>query len=173
MAECDKCLCVAVITGAHGLGGALKVKTFTSEPEGLGNFAALRDDAGQAVSLRIERIQKGVVIARIEGVGDRTGAELWKGRRLYVARDALPGLASEEFYHADLLGLRVEDVDGTDLGRVVAIHDYGAGDLLDIETDDGKSLVLPFTKAIVPVIDLAAGRIVVAPPPGLREGPDR
>ena len=173
MAECDKRLCVAVIAGAHGIGGAVKVKTFTSEPESIGSFAALTDDSGQAVSLRVERVQKGVVIARIEGVRDRTGAEGWKGRELYVARDALPGLDAEEFYHADLLGLRVEGDEGADLGRVVAIHDYGAGDLLDIETADGKTLVLPFTKAVVPVIDLAGGRIVVAPPPEMSDGSDR
>jgi 16S rRNA processing protein RimM len=98
-------------------------------------------------------------------VKDRDAAQALHGTELYVARDVLPALAEEEtFYHADLIGLRVEDAGGRDLGRVKAVENHGAGDLLDIEGPDGKSLMLAFTKAAVPLVDLAAGRLVVELP---------
>jgi 16S rRNA processing protein RimM len=112
---------------------------------------------------------KGVVIARIDGVEDRNQAEALRGVRLYVSRDALPAPeGAEEFYHADLIGLDAALADGTVFGRVVAVHDYGAGDSLEVERPEGGGTVLvPFTRAAVPVVDLQARRLVVDPPEGL------
>jgi 16S rRNA processing protein RimM len=107
------------------------------------------------------------VIATLSGIGDRDAAEALKGVNLFAPRDALPPAGEDEFYHADLVGLRAEAEDGTDMGTVRALHDFGAGDVIEIQGPDGAPFVLPFTRAAVPVIDIAGGRIVVAPPPGL------
>jgi 16S rRNA processing protein RimM len=112
---------------------------------------------------------KGAVLARIEGVTDRDQAEALKGTRLYVDRAALPALyEAETYYHADLIGLAAEDREGRSLGRVVAVENFGAGDLLEIAEgpggQGGKSLLVPFTRAAVPVVDLEGGRLVVDPP---------
>jgi 16S rRNA processing protein RimM len=110
------------------------------------------------------------VLARIAGVADRDAAERLKGVRLYVSRDVLPAPGEEEYYHADLLGLRVDLGDGSELGRIRAVHDFGAGDTLEVMRPEGGVVMVPFTRAVVPVVDLAAGRLVVDPPPGLLDG---
>ena len=158
-------VCVGVITGASGLEGALRVKAFTEDPDGLERLGALEDDGGRPLALSVRGVRKGVVIAKIDGVADRSAAERLKGMRLYVPRAALPEPPADEFYHADLIGLRVERPDGAPLGTVTAVHNFGAGDLLDVTRDDGKSVVLPFTSDQVPVVDIAGGRIVVEPAP--------
>ena len=163
-------LCVGVITGASGLEGALRVKAFTEDPDGLDRLAALEDADGRPLALSVRAVRKGVVIAKIEGVTDRDAAERLKGRRLYVPRAALPEPPADEFYHADLIGLRVERPDGVALGTVTAVHNYGAGDLLDVTCENGKAVVLPFTRDQVPVVDIAGGRVVVNPAPGLLPG---
>ncbi len=160
-------ICVGVFTGASGLEGALRVKAFTEDPDGLDRLGALEDDDGRPLALSVRAVRKGVVIAKIDGVTDRAAAERLKGRRLYVPRAALPEPPADEFYHADLIGLRVERADGAALGTVTAVHNYGAGDLLDVTCEDGKSVVLPFTRDQVPVVDIAGGRLVVDPAPGL------
>src|SRR5258707_8968878 len=119
------------------------------------------------------RSQKGVVVCRVGGVTDRDSAEVLRGLRLYLPRAALPPTAEEEYYHADLIGLQALLADGTTLGQVRAVHDFGAGDTLEIVRPAGPPAMVPFTRAIVPVVDLAAGRLVVDPPPGLLEGPER
>jgi 16S rRNA processing protein RimM len=159
-----------VITGASGLEGALRVKAFTEDPDGLDRLDALEDDDGRPLALSVRAVRKGVVIAKIEGVTDRDAAERLKGRRLYVPRAALPEPPADEFYHADLIGLRVERPDGVALGTVTAVHNYGAGDLLDVTCENGKTVVLPFTRDQVPVVDIAGGRVVVNPAPGLLPG---
>jgi len=160
-------VCLAIITSPHGVKGMVRVKSFTAEPDALTRYGPLEDESGKRVALEVLGAAKGVLLARLAGVADRDEAERLKGMHLYLPRAALPEPGDDEYYHADLLGLAVELGDGTNLGKVRAIHDYGAGDTIEIERPAGAPLVVPFTRAVVPVVDLAQGRIVVAPPPGL------
>ena len=163
-------LCVGVITGAQGVRGAVRIKSFTAVPEAVAAYGAVGDESGQRVfTLRLVGRAKGVVIATIAGVADRDAAERLKGVRLYVARDALPAPGEEEYYHADLIGLAAVLRDGSVLGRVRAVHEYGAGDSIEVARERGGTIMVPFTRAAVPHIDLAAGRLVVDPPDGLLE----
>jgi 16S rRNA processing protein RimM len=165
-------VCVGIITGAHGVRGAVRVKSFTADPEGVARYGPLEDEKGERhLSLRLVGSAKGVVIARLSGIADRDHAEALRGLRLYLPRTALPPTADEEYYHADLIGLEAALADGTALGHVRAIHDFGAGDTLEIERPDGPPAMVPFTRAIVPIVDLAAGRLVLDPPPGLIDAP--
>ena len=165
MAEAeDQRVCLGAIAGAHGVRGLVRIKSFTEEPDRLTAYGPLTDETGRSFRVTLTGQSKGQLLARIEGVGDRDAAEALKGTRLYVARAALPGLAAEEYYHADLIGLSAEDRDGRPLGRVVAVDNFGAGDVIEIEGPEGVSLILPFTKEVVPEVDLAGGRLVVAPP---------
>ncbi len=123
--------------------------------------------AMRRLELRLLGAAKGVLIGRLSGVDDRNRAEALRGLRLYLPRAALPPPEDEEYYHADLIGLATVLTDGTPLGRVRAVHDFGAGDTLEIERSGAPPAMVPFTRAIVPVIDIEAGRLVVDPPPGL------
>ena len=171
----DRRICLGVIAGARGLNGDVWIRTFTAEPDDVAAYGPPTDDGGQRrypLSV-IERLTDRVV-ARIEGIKDRTAAEALKGTRLYVARAALPVPDADEFYHADLIGC-VAIVNGTEAatevdasGRVSAVHDFGAGAVLDIELATGASLMVPFTRACVPEIDVVRGRVRIVPPPGLR-----
>lgn len=170
-------VCVGVIAGARGLKGEVRVKSFTARPEDVGAYGPLSDEAGtRTLKLTVTGPAKDAVIARVEGVADRTAAEALKGVRLYVARAALPEAAEDEYYHADLLGLRVEVAGGGDRteawGAVKAVHDFGGGTLIEIERPDGATVMLPFTKAAVPEVDIAGGRLVVAPPEETVAGTD-
>lgn len=164
-------VCVAVIGAPHGVRGLVRVKSFTAEPEAVAAYGPLSDEFAQELRLTITGRAKEMLVCRVDGVGDRAAAEALKGRRLYLPRAALPPAAdSEEFYHADLIGLVAVTRDGTEIGRVAAVYDFGGGDLLEVApTAGGSPLVLPFTREVVPEIDLAAGRVVIAPPPGLWE----
>ena len=165
-----KRICVGIITSAHGVRGAVRVKSFTADPKDVARYGPLEDESGERrLSLGLMRSAKGVVVCRIGGVADRDSAEALRGLRLYLPRAALPPTAEEEYYHADLIGLEALLADGTMLGQVRAIHDFGAGDTLEIVRRAGPPAMVPFTRAIVPVVDLAAGRLVVDPPPGLIE----
>jgi 16S rRNA processing protein RimM len=172
MSGSDKRICVGVIAGAHGVQGAVRIKSFTADPDDVARYGPLEDESGERrLRLRLAGSAKGVVIARINGVADRNQAEALRGLRLYLSRAALPPTADEEYYHADLIGLEAALGDGTRLGQVRAVHDFGAGDTLEIERPAGPPAMVPFTRAIVPVVDLAAGRLVLDPPPGLLDEP--
>jgi 16S rRNA processing protein RimM len=165
---------VGVIVGAHGVRGAVRVKPFTAEPASVGAYGPVEDEAGtRRFALRVVGEGKGVVIATVKGVEDRNAAEALKGLRLYIARAALPAPAADEFYHADLIGLEAVTPTGERLGRVRAVHDFGAGDSLELDLDAGGTLLVPFTKAAVPEIELAAARLVVDPPEELMDTPPR
>jgi 16S rRNA processing protein RimM len=167
-------VCVGVIVGAQGVRGAVRVKPFTASPEAIGSYGPVEDEAGgRRLALRVVGQAKGVVVATLAGVADRDAAEALKGVRLYVPRTALPAPEAEEWYHADLLGLAAVLADGTELGRVAAVHEYGAGDSLEIERPQGAPVLVPFTRAAVPVVDIAGGRVVIEPPEGLFEAPER
>jgi 16S rRNA processing protein RimM len=164
----DKRVCVGVVTGAHGVRGAVRIKSFTAEPEDVAGYGPLEDERGERrFALRLVGSAKGVLIAAISGIDDRDRAEALRGLRLYLPRSALPPPEEEEYYHADLIGLAAALPDGTPIGTVRAVHDFGAGDTLEIERSEGPPVMVPFTREIVPVVDLDAARLVVDPPPGL------
>jgi 16S rRNA processing protein RimM len=167
MAASEKLILVGVVTGPHGVAGAVRLKSFTARPEDIAGYGPLADEAGRRHVLRLVGAGKGVLLARLAGVEDRNAAERLKGLRLYLPRSALPPAAADEFYHADLIGLAVVGDDGTAIGRVRAIHDFGAGDALEIERAAAPPAIVPFTREIVPLVDLSAGLVVIAPPPGL------
>lgn len=166
-------ICLGVVTGPHGVAGLVRVKSFTAEPRAIAEYGALEDESGEKrFALELVGAVKGVLLARLDGVTDRNAAERLKGQRLYVRRTALPEPEADEFYQADLVGLAALLADGTSLGRVVAVHDFGAGASLEIEDAAGKSVIVPFTAAAVPAIDIAGGRITVVPPAGLFDTPE-
>lgn len=167
-------MCVGVVTGAHGVRGAVRIKSFTANPEDVAAYGPLEDETGgRRFSLRLVGEAKGVLIGRLSGVSDRDRAETLRGLRLYLPRAALPPTEVDEFYHADLIGLHAALADGTPLGQVKAVHDFGAGDTLEIERPDAPPVMVPFTRAVVPVVDLEGGRLVIDPPPGLLDAPKR
>jgi 16S rRNA processing protein RimM len=167
-----KRICVGIVAGAQGVQGAVRIKSFTTNPEDVARYGPLEDESGERrLSLRLVGSAKGVVIARLAGIADRDRAEALRGLRLYLPRAALPPAGQDEYYHADLIGLEAALADGTALGHVSAIHDFGAGDTLEIERPAGPPAMVPFTRAIVPIVDLAAGRLVLDPPPGLIDDP--
>jgi 16S rRNA processing protein RimM len=165
MSAQDKRVCVGVVTGAHGVRGAVRIKSFTATPEDVARYGPLEDERGE------RRFAKGVLITAISGIEDRDRAEALRGSRLYLPRSALPPPEEEEYYHTDLIGLDAMLVDGTSLGTVRAVHDFGAGDMLEIERASGPPVLVPFTRAVVPVVDLDAGRLALDPPPGLLDPP--
>jgi len=159
----------------RGVRGDIRIKTFTDAPADIAAYGPLWDKAAsRSFTLRvIEEIKgKGQVVARIDGIADRTAAEGLKGIELYVARDALPEAEDDSFYYVDLIGLRAETTEGAFLGEVRTVSDFGAGDLLEIGGGPYKGLVVPFTKEVVPEVDLEGGRLVVDPPDGLLEPPE-
>ena len=160
-------VCLGVIVGARGLKGDLRIKSFAQVPEDITAYGPLEDEAGdRRLELRVTGQSKGVLIARADGVNDRTAADKLKGQRLYVGRDRLPPPDEDEYYHSDLIGLAAEAPQGN-LGTVRQVFDFGAGDVLEIAGGDFGNVMVPFTRNFVPVVDLAAGRIVIDPPEGL------
>jgi 16S rRNA processing protein RimM len=148
--------------------GAVRIKSFTQAPEDIARYGPLTDEAGdRCFELSLVGAVKGVVLARLSGIEDRDQAEALRGLRLHLPRAALPQTEAEEYYHADLIGLEAVLGDGTRVGRVRAIHDFGAGDTLELARPGASPVMVPFTRAVVPSIELAAGRLVLDPPPGL------
>lgn len=156
-------VCIGAITGAVGIGGEVRIKPFTAKPQAIAAYGPVSDDAGRSYTLTVVRPVKGGVAARLSGVTDRTAAEAIAGTRLYVPRAALPDPEEDDdYYHADLIGLAAETVDGAAVGTVKAIYNFGAGDVLEIAAPGGAdSVMVAFTRDAVPVVDVSGGRIVV------------
>jgi 16S rRNA processing protein RimM len=171
MAATEKRLVVGIVTGPHGVRGAVRIKSFTARPEDIAGYGGLADAAGRRFALRLVGAGKGALIARLDGVENRDQAEALRGLHLYLPRSALPPAAAEEFYHADLIGLAAVLGDGTVVGHVRAVHDFGAGDTLELERREAPPVMVPFTRAVVPSIDLEAGHLLIDPPPGLLYDP--
>jgi len=156
---------LGVVIGAQGLKGEVKVKTFTETLETLGAYGPLHTRDGRKLTITELRESSGLAVVHFDGVNNRDAAEALKGAELFVSRATLPGTDEQEFYHADLLGLRAEDELGRVIGKVIAVHNFGAGDVIEIARDDANGTVLmPFTREIVPTVDLAQDRVVVAAP---------
>lgn len=169
----DTLILLGVIGAAHGVRGEVRIRSHTADPLAIGDYGPLVDKAGREFRINDVRPAKEVVVARLEGVGTREAAEALTGTELFVPRTRLPAAEDEdEFLHADLLGCAVLGPDGAELGTVTAVENYGAGDMLEIRTPDGRSVLMPFTKAFAPRIDIAARRIEAAPPAGLFEDGD-
>ncbi|SMH57993.1 ribosome maturation factor RimM [Mesorhizobium australicum] len=155
---------MAVIGAAHGIKGEVRVKSFTGDPLALDDYGPLYDEAGRAFTILDIRMQKDMAVVRFKGVADRSAAEALNGTALYVDRDMLPDdLEDEEFYHADLIGLDAVDLEGAPIGKVLAVQNFGGGDILEIARGGKSTVLVPFTRAAVPDVDTQARKVRVDP----------
>lgn len=157
-------ICVGAIAGSFGVQGEVRLKSFCAAPEAIADYGPLwTEDGARSFTVKLTRAAvSGGLGARLSGVATKEQADALKGVQLFADRDRLPALPDDEFYHADLIGLTAQDAGGAILGTVRAVHNHGAGDLLEIFGPGQKTaLLVPFTRAVVPTVDLAAGRIVV------------
>jgi 16S rRNA processing protein RimM len=166
-------VCVARIGAAHGVRGAVKLWTFTEDPFAVRHYGPLQTkDGKRQFEVAQAREARDHLVATFKGVSTRDEAERLNGIELYVAREKLPATDEDEYYHADLIGLAAVTTTGDALGRVVAIHNFGAGDIIEITPPKGTTMLLPFSNAVVPEVDLAGGRVVIELPKEI-EGEDR
>jgi len=159
-------ICVGQIGAPHGVRGEVRLRSFTADPHAIAEYGPLQTEDGRSVDIESLRSAKDYYVATLGGIRDRDAAERLTNAKLYVARERLPRLEQpDEFYHADLIGLAVVDRAGNQLGTVVAIHNFGAGDLIEVRANSGDATeLLPFDETNVPAIEITAGRIVVDPP---------
>ncbi|QIE46613.1 16S rRNA processing protein RimM [Pseudohalocynthiibacter aestuariivivens] len=165
----DKTICIGAIAGAFGVRGEVRLKSFAAQPEDIAAYGPLStEDGTREFTVTLTGQAKNGFTARLSGVTSKEAADALRGVRLYTDRDRLPTLPDDEFYHADLEGLEVFDTGGMSLGRVKTVLNHGASDLLEIALPNtSETVLLPFTRAAVPTVDLATGRIVADPPDGL------
>jgi 16S rRNA processing protein RimM len=159
-------ICVGMFAGAHGVRGLALIRSFTQDPETIMDYDRLEDEDGQVFELTIKSAVKDCFIAEMKGVSSREAAAALKGTKLYVGRDVLPKLRKREYYEADLVGLTVKDKADQDHGKILSVHDYGAGPFLEIGASKEKSFMLPFTDACVPEVDIKKGAVVIDLPDG-------
>ena len=161
-------ICLGQIGAAHGVRGEVRLRSFTAEPAAIANYGPLETEDGRVFEIRSLRLAKDCFVATIAGIADRDAAERLANIKLYVPRERLPApQAADEFYHADLIGLAVVDRTGQQLGTVIAVHNFGAGDLIEFRRAEGQATqMLPFDEMTVPEVDVAAGRLVVELPAG-------
>ena len=164
-------ICVARIGAAHGVRGAVKLWTFTQDPLAVKHYGPLTTkDGARQFEVTQAREAKDHLVATLKGIVTREEAERLNGLELYIARDKLPATDEGEYYHADLIGLSAVTSANEPLGRVIAIHNFGAGDIIEIAPPQGATLLLPFTNAVVPTVDLAGGRVVIELPEEIEGG---
>jgi 16S rRNA processing protein RimM len=165
-------VCVARIGAAHGVRGAVKLWTFTEDPFAVTRYGPLSTkDGARSFEVAHAREAKGFLVATLKGIMTRNEAERLNGLELYVAREHLPATEDDEYYHADLIGLAAETAAGEPLGKVIAIHNFGAGDIIEIAPPAGATMLLPFSNAVVPTVDLKGGRVLIELPEEI-EGDD-
>src|ERR1700761_3298626 len=158
-------VCVARIGAAHGVRGAVKLWTFTEDPFAVTRYGPLSTkDGARSFEVAHAREGKGHLVATLKGVTTRNEAERLNGLELYVAREKLPTPDDDEYYHSDLIGLAAVTTSGEPLGEVIAIHNFGAGDIIEIAPPAGMTIMLPFSNAVVPTVDLASGRVLIELP---------
>jgi len=167
----DARICLGQIGAPHGVRGEVRLRSFTSDPQAIANYGPLETEDGRVLEIKSLRPAKDHFVAQLLGVADREAAERLTNVRLYVPRERLPEPEADEFYHADLVGLAAVDAAGNRVGSVIAIHNFGAGDLIEIQPQNGgKTELIPFDAAHVPVVDVAGGKLVVVPSPLAGEG---
>jgi 16S rRNA processing protein RimM len=165
-------ICVARIGAAHGVRGAVKLWTFTEDPFAVTRYGPLSTkDGARSFEVAHAREARDHLVATLKGVTTRNEAERLNGLELYIAREKLPATADDEYYHADLIGLAAITPGGEPLGKVIAVHNFGAGDIIEIAPPAGPTMLLPFTNAVVPTVDLAGGRVLIELPDEI-EGDD-
>lgn len=156
---------LAVVTQPHGVSGRVKIKSLTDPEDAIKKHTKLSDPAGREVKFRITGTAQGQYIIEVEGLTKREDAELWRGKQLGMARSALPELKKDSQYYAvDLIGLCVETMDGMAFGTVHALHNFGAGDILELKRVSGDTEMFAFTHATFPSVDVAARKIIIDPP---------
>ena len=155
---------LGVIGAPHGVRGEVRVNSSTADPVAIGKYGPLTLPDGRLLKVKSVRPASEVVLVKFEGIDDRNAAEALKFKTLAVPRDRLPPSNDDDFYHTDLIGLRCETTEGVLIGILVAIHDFGAGDILDIKPETGPNVTFGFTKANVPIVDLAGGKLVIIVP---------
>ncbi len=163
----NKPIILGRITGPQGIKGEVKLQSFTADPLDIASYGPLDASNGLRLTIKSVKPYKNTLLARIDGVDDRNGAEALRGVELMIDRDRLPEAGEDEIYHADLIGLSAHDTTGNLLGTVVAVLDFGAGELLELKPAEGKTILVPFNVDTVPGIDLDAGRLTIDPPEGL------
>ena len=164
---------VGVIVGAHGIKGEVKLKSFTSEPLSVGRFGPLQSSSGQSFEIVKLKAAKDDFIAGLKGIADRNEAETLKGIELFVSREKLPKLKEHETYAHDLMGLDVLLDDGSRLGKLVGMPNYGAGDLLEVAVEgSAETILIPFTSSFVPQDDFSSDKITVNLPEGYLDADD-
>jgi 16S rRNA processing protein RimM len=167
---------MGVVEGAQGVQGLVKVRSYAQDPAAIASYGPLESGDGRVFKARYKGMARGNAILSLSGITDRDQAQALRGTELFVPRAALPVLDEEEdgFYHADLIGLEVRLQDGQVLGKVVQVADFGAGDLLEVRLNgQHRSLLVPFTKAVVPEVNVPQGFVVVDPPLGLLDEPKK
>ncbi len=165
-------VCVARIGAPHGVRGAVKLWTFTEDPLAVTRYGPLATrDGTRSFEVAHAREGKGHLVATLKGVTTRNDAERLNGIELYVAREKLPATDEDEYYHADLIGLAAVTAVDEPLGKVIAVHNFGAGDIIEIAPPKGATMLLPFTNAVVPTVDIAGGCVVIELPAEI-EGED-
>jgi 16S rRNA processing protein RimM len=159
-------ICLGQIGAAHGLRGEVRLHSFTTDPAAIAGYGQLETEDGRVFEIEAMRPAKDHFVARLSGVADRNAAEKLTNLKLYVPRERLPQTEEpDEFYHADLVGLAVVDRAGKNLGSVIAVHNFGAGDLIEVRPDaGGNTELIPFDTTNVPAVDLASGKVIVDPP---------
>lgn len=162
-------VCVGAISGSFGVRGEVRLKSFCAEPSDIGSYGPLTtEDGATSYTINLTRPVKSGYAAMITGVTTKEQADALRGTRLYAPRTALPSLPDDEYYHADLVGLLAFDTGGAQIGKIASVANHGAGDILDITGPGlGNGLMIPFTMAVVPTVDLTAGRVIIDLPEGL------
>ncbi len=170
MRETKDLVLLGEIGAAQGLRGEVRIRSYTEEQTAIARYGALQDERGRAIEIESIRVTPKALIARVKGVTTREGAEALARTRLYIPRALLPERETDEWYHADLIGLSAISQGGEKIGTVVAVHNFGAGDLIEVSPASGGATVLvPFTRDNVPEVDVEGGRLTLIPPQGLLE----
>ena len=163
-------ICLGVIVGVHGVRGHLKIKAYTDNPAALDRYGPVSLDDGRPLHLKVKSVSpKGPVIAMAQEVTDRNEAELMRGLELFIKRDALPPTSNDEVYHTDLVGLEARDNDGVAIGVIVGLHDFGAGDIIEVKPPSGPTMMLPFAPEYRDEMRLEEGFVTLLPPQGMME----
>jgi 16S rRNA processing protein RimM len=158
-------ICVAQIGAPHGVRGEVRLWTFTADPIAVTRYGPLEtEDSARVFEIDKVRPAKGHLVARLRGIDSREAAEKLTNTKLFVPRDRLPAPEDDEFYHTDLIGLAAVDADGNQIGSIIAVHNFGAGDILEIQPPAGGTMMLPFTETVVPQVDIKGGRVTILLP---------